>query len=187
MKFSPNDIKKIAANAIFLLLLVWLFFTNYRTPTLEKIERATKEAAELRVQVGAAQEQISRTRALSEKADSAEEIFAYFFQFMREGEPIAWFPPQIEAFFDRHGIKGVSTKLGTTASAPEPELSQFSLLSWTIELPRVAFVPLGIAVAALENENPTLEIRSLRIEVPRDNPELQQVLIGAATLLKPRE
>jgi len=187
MPLTNNDYKKIGATLLLLMLLGWVYVTNYRAPTLLRAEALAKQMVDLRAQVAAARDQVARANALAASAPAAEEVFAFFSQFTQDGEPIAWFPPQIAAFFDRHGIANVTSRIGTSAPVGPPELGQFELLNWTIDLPQVAYGPLGFSLAALENENPMLEIRSLRIDVPEGNPEFQRAQLGAVFILKPRE
>ena len=60
----------------------------------------------------------------------------------------------------------------------------FRRLFWTIDVPKVEFVPLGIAIAALENDQPLLEITNLQIEQSKDNVQFQHATLTVATIVK---
>ena len=49
---------------------------------------------------------------MQEQAHAAEETLAQVNDMIPEGAPIAWFPPRIHAFFDRHNLKGVGRAPG---------------------------------------------------------------------------
>ena len=55
---------------------------------------------------------------------------------------------------------------------------------WSIDLPQAGVVPLGIALAGLENEEKLLEITHLQISTLADSPEKQHVSMNVTTLLK---
>ena len=99
------------------------------------------------------------------------------------GEPIAWFPPRMRAFFDRQGIKETATRLERRDKLGEPDLSDFAACYWSIDLPSADFTPLGIALAGLENEEPLMEITRLSITTSLDSPETQHIALSAVTIL----
>jgi hypothetical protein len=50
-------------------------------------------------------------------------------------------------------------------------------------LPQADFESLGNAIAQLENTNPLLSIKKLRIHAATDDPEMQKVVFTAATII----
>ena len=101
-----------------------------------------------------------------------------------EGAPIAWFPPRIHAFFERHNLKGVNVRPGSVEGGPDPLMHNFRNADWTIDIPQAGLTPLGIALAGLENEEKLLEITHLQITTLADSPEKQHVSMNVTTLLK---
>jgi hypothetical protein len=71
-----------------------------------------------------------------------------------------------------------------TAEAMEKELPGFRRISWGIDIPKVEFATLGQAVAALENEEPLLEISTLQIDASRDDVEAQHAVLTVNNLVK---
>jgi len=187
MALQSSEIKKIAIGVVFVLLGVYVYFSNFRKPLEEKQKRLEKELVGLREQAKAARDQIARTKALTAGATAAEEVFAQFEQFMKEGAPVAWFPPQVEAFFDRHAIKGVETRIGNEERLPEPDLAHLTQQRWSVRIPQVGYLGFGVALAALENELPILEVQSLRLALPQAGPEFQTVEMAVSTTLEPRD
>jgi hypothetical protein len=50
-------------------------------------------------------------------------------------------------------------------------------------LPQTDFESLGNAVAQLENTNPLLSIKKMRIHAATEDPEMQKVVFTAATII----
>ena len=57
-------------------------------------------------------------------------------------------------------------------------------VNWGIDLPRVDFLPFAGAIAALENEEPLLEIQSLEIEAGRDEVQMQRATLVLNNLVR---
>ena len=84
-------------------------------------------------------------------------------------------------FFKRHGIDKCSTHMGSTIGDPMPG---FQRIIWSIDIPKVEFVPLGAAISSLENEQPLLTIQSISIEAIREDAQHQHVTLTVSTLVK---
>ena len=85
-------------------------------------------------------------------------------------------------FFKQHGLEKSTTRLA--GEIAEKEMVGFRRMSWSIDLPKVAFVPFATAVASLENEEPLLEISGLQIESGRDDLGSQRALLTVSNYVK---
>ena len=184
MKFNKDQIQKIVLSTLMMVGLVYCYFTFLIDP-LSKQDRDNAVAIDdLDAKLEKARSEIKRSHAVTDQAKSAEETLAQVGDMIPEGAPIAWFPPRIKAFFDRHNLKGSIVQSGGMDSAGDPALGGFRNARWNIDLPQAGLTPLGIAIAGLENEEKLLEITHLQIATVPDSPEKQRVTMDVFTLLK---
>ena len=127
---------------------------------------------------------IKRGQAVKDQSKSAEEMLAQINDRIPDGAPIAWFPPQMRAFFERHNLKDTTTRGGSLETPGDPNLAAFKNANWIIDVPQAGSDQLGIALAGLENEDILLEITHLQINTQPDNIEKQRVSLNVITLLK---
>jgi hypothetical protein len=66
----------------------------------------------------------------------------------------------------------------------DKSLVGFRRISWSVDLPRIDFVPFATALAQLENEEPLVAIGGLQIDTTRDDAEAQHVLLTVHNLVK---
>ncbi len=183
-KFSKDQIQKMFLSGLLMIGLIYCYFTFLIDP-LGKTDKAnTASIAGLEDQLGKAKSQIKRSKAMQEQAKTAEEMLAQVNDMVPEGAPIAWFPPRIHAFFDRHNLKGATVRPGSAEGAPDAALHNLRSADWAIDVPQAGVSPLGIALAGLENEEKLLEITRLQITPLADSPEKQHVSMNVTTLLK---
>jgi hypothetical protein len=150
---------------------------------LEKQEADAKgKIAQLKPQIDEANKAIKDAVPFEKKGAEATETLDQIKSLIPDGAPIAWFPPKIIEFFKRQGIEKTAVHLGGENS--DKDLPGFKKLSWGLEIPRVDVVQLGIAIAALENEHPLIEINNLQIEELKDNVQYQSVKITLTTTIK---
>ena len=71
-----------------------------------------------------ARSEIKRSHAVTDQAKSAEETLAQVGDMIPDGAPIAWFPPRIKAFFDRHNLKGSTVQTGGIDATGDPTLGR---------------------------------------------------------------
>src|SRR5207247_10191497 len=96
---------------------------------------------------------------------------------------IAQFPPRINTFLAGQQIHNLTTRLESSNAFKEKGLAAWNRYLWIIDLPQAHFESLGKAIALLENSNPLLSIRKLRIYAAADDPEMQQIVFTAATMI----
>ena len=184
MKLSKDQIQKIALSSLLMIGLVYCYFTFLIDP-LGRTDKHNAETMEtLDGQLATARTEVLRSKAVQDQAKSAEETLAQVGDMIPEGAPIAWFPPRIKAFFDRHNIKGTKVDGGALDGNADPALGGYRNAKWAIDLPQAGTTQLGIALAGIENEEKLLEINHLQITALADSPEKQHVTMNVVTLLK---
>ena len=182
MKFGKDEIQKIALSSIVLLASLYAYF-NLMLGPLAKGEVATKDAlAKLEKQIADGKRQLQQAQTLETSSLPSGEKIKRLKDSIPDGAPVAWFPPQIGAFFKQHGIEKIAVRLNNEVA--DKDLPGFRKLFWTIDVPKVEFVPLGLAIAALENEHPLLEITNLGIEQSKDNVQFQHATLTVSTIVK---
>lgn len=183
-KLSKDDISKIILSALMLIGLIYGYFTFLIGPMNLQETRNAAAIEALDKKLADAKIKLLRTRNLGQDAKAAAEILSQVNEQIPDGSPIAWFPPRIRAFCERHDIKDVVIRLGSTEKPADATLVAYNNVAWTIEIPQVPFGVLGNALSGLENEEMLLEITRLQMNNLGDNLENQRVSISATTLLK---
>lgn len=184
-KFTKDQIQKIFLSGLLMVALLYCY-REFLLGTLNRQEAgATTALKDVETKIAGAGTRLKRLKALEEQTRDASERSAAVNALIPDGEPIAWFPPRIKAFFDRQNIRETTVRLDRKEKPTEPELTAtYNSFMWNLELPGVAFTPLGIALAGLENEEPLLEITRLQISAQPTAPELQRVTLGCSTLMR---
>lgn len=183
-KLSKDDIQKISLSGLLLVGLIYGYFTFLIGPLNFSETRNTAAIAALDAQLADARTKVLRARNLGNDARQATETLTQINEQIPDGSPIAWFPPRIRAFFERHNIKDTVIRIGSSDRPGEAALANYNNVQWTIEIPQVSFGALGIALSGLENEEMLLEITRLQINGLPNDLENQRVSINASTLLK---
>lgn len=184
-KFTKDEIQKMVLSGLLMIGLLY-GYREFLLGDLNKRERvATAALKDVESKIAGAGSRLKRLRSLEEQSRDATERSATVNALIPEGEPIAWFPPRAKAFFDRHNIRDVAVRLERKDKPAESELAaDYSAFHWGFDLPNVAFTPLGIALAGLENEEQLLEIQRVQISTQPATPELQRVTLSCATLMR---
>jgi len=182
MKLGKEEIQKIVLGAILLAGLIYCYFAMLLGPLSTGQAKAQKTIATLDPQIAEAKKQVQKTEAVKKQAPTANAVMEQLKAGIPEGAPVAWFPPRMADFFKRQGIDKTLTRL--TNEFPEKDLPGFRKLVWMIDVPKVEFAPLGIAIAGLENEEPLLEVTNVSIEAVKEDPQYQHAILTVATLVK---
>jgi hypothetical protein len=181
MKLTKDEIQKIVLAGMILAIVLYVYSTMLLGALTQREAGANNEINDLQPKVKTAEKQIAATRGLEQNSAQVTERLFEIKSLIPNGAPVAWFPPKMTDFFKRQGITKSSIKLtGDSASA---SLSGFKNLAWSIDLPQTNFVPLGLAIAALENENPLLEINSLQVDAGTENPGAQHATLTINTIV----
>jgi hypothetical protein len=181
LQLQKEEIQKIVLGGIMLVVLLYTYFFVILTGLTKAEALAKKTLLELQPKIDASQKDIMALKALKEKKPAAQQTGDAVDALIPEGAPMAWFPPRIADFMKRHGVSHCTTRL--TNEIKEQGIPGYKRLTWTVELPQVEFIPLSIALAGLENEEPLLEITTIQIEATRNDPQFQRVLMTVSNLV----
>jgi hypothetical protein len=181
MKLDQEQIKKIFLASLLLIALLYGYFVFLLGPLQASEKAAAAGIDTVTPQIADAKKQINRTSQLEKQAPEAVALLNNLKDTIPDGEPIAWFPPKMTDFFKSHGIDKCTTHLVSEGTDPTPGLKR---MVWAIDIPKVDFVPLGLAISSLENEQPLTTILSVTIDATREDAEYQHATLTISTLVK---
>jgi len=182
MKLDKEEIQKIVLGGLLLIGVVYSYFDLLLGPLTKRAETTEIAVNALGPEIVNAKGQIAKTQQLEKDTPNLLLPMRQAEAMIPEGAPVAWFPTRMTEFFKKEGIDRASTRM--TGELAEKELPGFRKISWGVDLPKVEFVNFGQAVAALENEEPLLEITALQIDASRDDVEAQHAFLTVNNLVK---
>ena len=182
MKLGKEEIQKIVLSVMLFAGVIYGYFSFLLGPLDKSEANAKATIATLEPQIAEAKKQSIKTSAMEHDASATDQMLKRINALIPEGAPVAWFPPRMAEFFKQHGIDKAVTHL--TTEAPEKDLTGFRKLGWTIDLPRAEFATLGAALAALENDEPLLEINNVSVDAGKEEPQFQHATLIVSTLVK---
>jgi hypothetical protein len=163
--------------------LLYVYFSFFLGPLNKSRNSIQGKINELEGKVATSKAEISKVTKLEESAHAATVRYDALRALSPDGAPIAWFPPRIKTFFAGQQIDKVTTRLETSGAFKEKELAAWNRYLWIVDVPQADFEGLGKATALLENSNPLLSIKRLRIHAAADDPEMQQIVFAASTII----
>jgi hypothetical protein len=181
MKINQAQTKKLVLALMGVGALLYGYFTYLLGPLEDGERRAAQGIEALGPQIDDAKTQIAKTAQLEKQAPEAIAFLNDLKNSIPDGAPIAWFPPKMADFFKSHGIPKSTTRL---VSEEDSDLPGFKKMVWQIDVPKAEFVPLGSAIASLENDEPLLEIDNLSIDATREDAQYQHATLILSTLVK---
>jgi hypothetical protein len=182
MKLGKEEIQKIVLGVLLFFGVIYSYFDLLLGPLVKHQEVATRSVATLVPGIAGARAQIEKTKQAEKDAPKANLPMRQVQAMIPEGSPVAWFPTRIADFFKKRGIDHVSTRI--SGESTDKDLPHFRKLAWGVDIPKVEFVTFAQAVAALENEEPLVEISALQIDASRDDVETQHVFLTVNNLVK---
>ena len=182
MKPGKEEIQKIILATLMVFGVVYSYFNLLLGPLSKYQVAIERSVTALGPEIATAKAQIQRTQELERSAPVSMATTKQVTSVMPEGSPVAWFPPRVAEFFKKQGLDKTSTRLNSEVI--EKEMAGYRRMSWGIDVPKVGFIPFATAVAALENEEPLLEISSLQLDVIRDDIEMQHALLTVSNIVK---
>ena len=180
---NKDQTKKMMLGGLGLIVLFYVYFSFFLGPLNKSRDAVQAKIKDFQTKVSTSKAEISRTTKLEETAHSATVRYDALRALSPEGAPIAWFPPRMKTFLASHQLDKGTTRLETNAPFKEKELVNWSRYLWNIDLPQADFESFGNAIAQLENTNPLLSIKKMRIHAATDDPEMQKVVFSAATII----
>lgn len=181
MKLEQDQIKKLGLGVAALVALLYGYFTFLLGPLEDSEQKAVSGIAALGPQIADAKKQITATADLEKKAPAATVFLDNLKSTIPDGAPIAWFPPKMADFFKSHGVEKCTTHL--VSESPDA-MPGFRKMVWSVDLPKVEFVPLGIAISTLENDEPLLDVLNVTVDEIREDAQYQHVTLTLSTLVK---
>lgn len=182
MKLGKDEIQKLVLGGLLFFGVLYSYFTMLLGPLSKRQELTDVGVTALDGEITKAKAQIARTAEMERNAPIASATVEQVNAMIPEGSPVAWFPTRMAEFFKKQGIDKSATRMNNEVL--DKELPGFRRLAWGVDLPRVEFVPFATAVAALENEEPLIEISSLQIDASREDVETQHALITVNNIVK---
>ena len=163
--------------------LLFVYFAFFLGPLNKSRNSIQAKINELENKVATSKAEISKVTKLEESAHAATVRYDALRALSPDGAPIAWFPPRMKTFFAGQQIDKVMTRLESSSAFKEKELASWNRYLWIVDLPQADFESLGKAIARLENANPLLSVRRLGIHAAADDPEMQQIVFTASTII----
>jgi hypothetical protein len=163
--------------------LLYVYFAFFLGPLNNSRNSIQAKIKQFEEKVATSKAEISKVTKLEESAHAATVRYDALRALSPEGAPIAWFPPHMKTFLAGQQIDKVTTRLETSSVFKEKELAGWNRYLWIVDLPQADFESLGKAIALLENSNPLLSIRKLRINAAADDPQMQQIVFSASTII----
>ena len=185
-KFSQDQIKKVVLSAMGFVFLLYVYFSFFLGPLQKARDATLSQIADCQNKIDTSKSEVAKAANLERQAKDALARFAALKALSPEGAPIAWFPPRMKTFFANDGIDRTAARLESNTNFKQNELAAWTKLSWLIELPQADFASLGKSIAELENTQPLLSITKLSIHNLPDQPQYQQVTLGATTVIEKR-
>jgi hypothetical protein len=182
MKLDKEEIQKLVLGSLLFIGVVYSYFDLLLGPLTKRQELTAASVKALGPEIANAKAQIERAKVAEKDAANADLPMRQVMAMIPDGAPVAWFPTRMTDFFKKQGIEKSSTRM--TGEGLEKELPGFRRISWGVDLPKVDFVPFARALAALENEEPLLEVSTLQIDAARDEIELQHVVLTLNNIVK---
>ena len=182
MKLGKEEIQKLVLGLMLLVGVVYSYFDLLLGPLVKHQAAARANIASLGPEIASAKAQIAKTKELEKSAPDAVQTTRQVEAMIPEGSPVAWFPTRIAEFFKKQGFDRTFTRMNS--EVPDKDLSGFRRLTWSVDLPKVEFVPFAKAVALLENEEPLIEISNLQMDASREEVEMQHALLTVNNLIK---
>ncbi|MEO7318723.1 MAG: hypothetical protein ABIZ56_07020 [Chthoniobacteraceae bacterium] len=181
MKLGKEEIQKIVLGGVLLAGLVYVYFSMLLGPLVGRQALVRKSITDLDPQITAAQAQMKKTAAIEASAPKATETLAQVKSMIPEGSPVAWFPTRLGDFFKKQGVDKAATRMNNEVE--DKNLPGFRRISWSVDLPRVDFIPFAAALAQLENEEPLVEIGTIQVDTSREDAASQHVVMTVNNLV----
>jgi len=182
MKLRKEDIQKIALGLLMALGVVYGYFSILLGPLKKQQASAQASLAALDPEIKKANADIQRAGQVQADAPKAANTMAQIDAMIPEGAPVAWFPTLVSDFFKKQGVEKITTRMSNEVA--EKELTGYRRINWGVDVPRVDCLRFASSLAELENQEPLVEIQGLTIEVIKEDPEAQHVLLTLNNIVK---
>ena len=182
MKLEQEQIKKIALSVLLLIALLYGYFTYLLGPLQQSEKNATNGIAAVIPQISDAKTQIAKTAELETKAPQATAFLTQPQEHHPGRGADCMVPAEDGRFFP--GRTGSRNARRSWFPKGADAMPGFRKLVWAIDVPKVEFVPLGMAISCLENDEPLLTILNVSIDATREDAQYQHATLILTTLVK---
>jgi hypothetical protein len=182
-KLSKDQIQKVSLAGVGFVILLYVYFSFFLGPLNRSRNSMLAAIADKQAKLASSQSNLGKTVKLEQQAKTAKERFAALKQLNPEGAPIAWFPPRVKVFFANQQLDKATARLESSSAFKQPELATWMKYVWLIDIPQADYGRLGKAISELENAEPLLAINKVSIRTTADQPEFQQVVLSASTVI----
>jgi len=182
MKLGKEEIQKIFLSILLLLGLMYCYFTLLLGPLDKQQSDAISQVGDLNPKIASASAVIRDVAAREKDAPAIAQTLDQIKSSIPDGAPIAWYPPTLITFLKHQGIDKCTVHVG--GESGDKDTPGFKRFTWSVSIPSVEVSMLGKAIAALENEQPLLEITDLQVGALKDNVQYQNATFSITTIVK---
>ena len=182
-RLTKDQIQKIALTGVGFVILLYVYFSFFLGPLNRSRNGMLQTINDRQAKLASSQENLNKAAKLEQQAKTATARFAALKAINPEGAPIAWFPPRIKTFFATQGVDKATARLENSSAFKQTELANWMKYAWVIDIPQADYGRLGSAIAELENTEALLSVSRLSIRTSPDQPEFQQVVLSASTII----
>ena len=181
---KKDQVQKVLLTLVGFVILLYVYFSFFLGPLNRSRNTMLATIRDKQAKLNSSQEDLAKTAKIEQQAKTATSRFAALKALSPEGAPIAWFPPRIKLFFANQQVDKATARLENNAAFKQPELESWLKYGWLVDIPQADYARLGKAIAELENTEPLLSISKLSIRATPDQPEFQQVVLSATTVIR---
>ncbi len=182
MKLGKDEIQKLVLGVMILIAVISAYFSLLLWPLQARQKLARVSIEELEPKITEAKAMIKASETAEKDAPKANALLGQVAALIPDGAPIAWFPPRVADFFKNRGVDKTVTR--NVAEDIEKDLPNFRRMLWSIDLPRVDFMPFAAALSQFENEEPLVQITSVVIEPSHDDVQAQHAVLSVSNIVK---
>lgn len=183
-KLNKDQIQKVVASALMLGVVLAGYYNLLLSPLKANIARMETEVVGVEEKVKEANTQIRKAQGLDEQVAQSQNTIDLLEEFMLDGAPEAWFPPLIQEFFTTHGVKSSPPRRIEFRGAQDPALRKYQSGIWSAQFSQIEFAQWGMAMSALENEQPLLRFTRIQVELSSDTPQFQRADVEIYNIIK---
>jgi hypothetical protein len=183
LRLTKDQLQKVILTLVGFVILLFVYFSFFLGPLSRSRNAMIATIADKQAKLNSSQDNLAKTSRLEQQAKTATARFAALKALNPEGAPIAWFPPRIKVFFANQQVDKATARLENNSAFKQPELASWMKYVWLIDVPQADYGRLGKAIAELENAEPLLAISKISIRGTADQPEFQQVVLSATTVI----
>ena len=185
MKLNKENGQKMFLAAILLGGGLYYYSTELLGPLGAQEKAMLKETPALEENLKQARIQINRTRNVEigdTNAVDARVCLEVLKTTIPEGSSLAWLPQRFSEWAKRQELTKPAFRFN--AEALDPGIPGYKNSFWTIEIPKVQFLSLAVAIAALENQEGLLQITGVQVVTPLSEDSAQHAQLNLTTLVK---